>query len=510
MPGYRVEQLIGAGSSAEVWRGRVAATGMPVALKRIWLTDRFRADAALAEAALLSTLDHPHLVKLHDMRRVGNDVVLVLDLAAGGSLADLLARRGRLTVGEVVTALAPIGSALAYAHASAVVHGDVSPANVLFTDIGLPLLADLGVARLLGDAAPVRTTPAYADPMVAAGAAPGTSSDVFMLGAVALHALTGSPPWSGPDAMAVVEHAAAGVDPGFADRLKHAGVPDEVRDVVLRALSLDPPRRGTAADFALELRHAAEPVAVELTAGRATAASADSALRLPLTHGVRAPAPFAAGRHQAASGRLRLHSGVPRRVAAAVAVIAVLTGGFVVWRWWPSAGDPAAARRPSPVVRSLVPAATPTPTAVAPRRPPAPASRPPISGVLARLDALRAHAFAVREPAELRNVYASVALLARDQALLTAIVPPGCGLLGVHTRFRDPVVLALSRSTVRLRVRAQLDPSRLVCGGTVTGRAPAGRPTTVLVTLVRRRSGYLIAGTSRIRSGHPPNSRAGG
>ena len=102
MPGYRVEELLGAGSSGEVWRARVDATGVAVAVKRIWLSDRAQRAAALSEAAMLSALDHPHLMKLHEVRHVDDDaIVLVLDLAAGGSLASLLARRGRLTVGEV-------------------------------------------------------------------------------------------------------------------------------------------------------------------------------------------------------------------------------------------------------------------------------------------------------------------------------------------------------------------------------------------------------------------------
>ena len=101
MSGYRVEDLLGAGSSGEVWRGRVVATGAPVALKRCWLSDPTQRAAALSEAAMLSALDHPHLMKLHELRHVGDDaIVLVLDLASGGSLAALLARRGRLTLGE--------------------------------------------------------------------------------------------------------------------------------------------------------------------------------------------------------------------------------------------------------------------------------------------------------------------------------------------------------------------------------------------------------------------------
>jgi hypothetical protein len=507
MPGYRIEELIGAGSSAEVWRGRVVSTDVPVALKRVWLDDRAATETALAEAALLSTLDHPHLVKLHEVRRVGDDVVLVLDLAAAGSLADLLARRGKLTVGEAVTALAPIGAALAYAHAAAIVHGDVSAANILFTDIGLPLLADLGVSRLLGDAAPARTTPAYADPMVAAGAVPGTPSDVFMLGGVALHALTGAPPWPGSDPSAVFEQAARGIEPDFAGRLQTAGVPSEVCDVVLRALSLEPAQRGTAADFALELRHAAPPVAVELTAGRPrapqgitstgdrgdpgtpVAATTSRPDRLPLTYGVRAPAPFAGarGRHLAPRRRLR----VSRRALAVVAAGAAVAGAalWTPWQW--STGHTAPESRSSVRVPSPVHRTRPTATA------PLPMS---VNAVLAQLDSVRSHAYANRQPDVLRAVYASSGLLAEDQALLTSIVPPGCGLVGVHTRFSDVVLVARSPAGITLRVRAKVGASRLVCSGTTTGRAPSGPSTVVRMYLVPHGDDYRIAEQRRVAS----------
>jgi len=92
---------------------------------------------------LVSTLDHPHLIRLHELSR-SRPAWCSCSISPAWSLADLLTRRGRLTPGEVITALSPIGAALAYAHNEGVVHGDVTPANVLFTEIGLPLLADLG------------------------------------------------------------------------------------------------------------------------------------------------------------------------------------------------------------------------------------------------------------------------------------------------------------------------------------------------------------------------------
>src|SRR3712207_1399836 len=153
------------------------------------------------EAALLGELDHPHLVRLHEVVRSEvrggtAEVALVLDLLEGGSLAALLARRGRLRPGEVVTTVAPVAAAVAHAHERGIVHGDLSPANVVFTAEGRPVLTDLGVARLLDEQAAAQVTPAYVDPTVARGGAVGPASDVFGLAAAAFHALTEIAPWN--------------------------------------------------------------------------------------------------------------------------------------------------------------------------------------------------------------------------------------------------------------------------------------------------------------------------
>ena len=246
--GYTVERLLGRGASSEVWRARSNASGEAVALKRLPLAGPEQARRAHAEAAMLTVLDHPNLVRLHDLLTTEDSLVLVLDLADGGSLADLLAARGRLTPGEVITAIAPVAAALAHVHRSGVVHGDVSPANVLFTPGGVALLADLGVARLTGDEAEAESTPSCIDPLVAEGGIPAAAGDVFMLAAVALHALTGEPLWTCPDASAAFAAALAAARSGdlgdVAGRLDAAEVPEPMAAVVRRALTLDPARRG--------------------------------------------------------------------------------------------------------------------------------------------------------------------------------------------------------------------------------------------------------------------------
>ncbi|MFC3298934.1 serine/threonine protein kinase [Arthrobacter agilis] len=152
-------------------------------------------DMAL-EMRLLRRFDHEHLLRIHRTVATDRGPALLLEFAAGGSLLGLLTARGPLPIAEVVTALVPIAQALDYLHGSGAVHGDVSPANILFTQEGKPLLADFGTGRLLGTpdrAAP--GTPGFVDP--ARGAAYDPGADVFALAAVAWFALTGRIP--GPE-----------------------------------------------------------------------------------------------------------------------------------------------------------------------------------------------------------------------------------------------------------------------------------------------------------------------
>ena len=555
LPGFVVGELLGSGNSSEVWAAGIAATGERVALKRVALTEPDALRAARTEAALLTALDHPHLVRLHALIPTPEAAVLVLDLADGGSLADMLARRSRLGVGEVVTALAPIGAALAYAHHRGVLHGDVTPGNVLFTSIGLPMLGDLGVARIVGDSGAVRCTPEYIDPAVARGFVPGPSSDVFMLGAIALRALTGSPVWRGTTTAGILADAAAGDLGHLRDRL--AGLPPPIVAVLEQALVAEPHLRCTAAEFALDLRHSAVPMPVELSAGRramtspgtgrATAGRVSASSRpqgahramarrrlgrraVPdpdrpafdrpgpapatpghegaLTHRVRASArptlPPPPGRFRrfldrassAASGRRSFRLGIIALVVGAIAL-----GGGLLWSSRPSPAD--AARRPTdagrlptdaagqPTDAARLPAVAPT---VAPSVSSQSSNSPSPADVLRRLDDLREQAFARRDVGLLAQVYVPGPLLDEDSVRLRRLVPVGCGLVGAHTEFRN--VQASSRAAGRwsIRATARLAPSTLRCSGVVRGHAAGAGPTGLRIELAQVAGPYRIAG----------------
>lgn len=520
--GYIVEGLLGRGASGEVWQARIDGTSTRVALKRIRAPGAEQLRKAHDEAALLAALDHENLVRLHALVPADDAMVLVLDLAERGSLADLLAGRGRLTPGEVITALAPVAAAVEYLHDAGVVHGDISPANILFSAAGVPMLADVGVARLTGDDADAAAPPAHVDPAVAAGCVPGPQSDVFMLGAVALHALTGTPPWPDPEPEAALARAARGVLGDVRERLGDADVPDAMAAVVCRALTVEPQRRGTAADFALDLRHGGRPLAVELAAGRTRpvldrSGPRHAAWRNPQRRDDLARPPFerpdvAGVQHNASSAPpTRMVAARPRPVIPRPAprrrlrtpflvIAAVLVAAAAAASFWLHSGPTARVlSTPRAEVETSSAHASPSATPTSDDRKRSPA------GWLAwldELDALRARAYATRDVSLLRQVYAPGPLLRSDAALLVRLVPPGCGLVGARTRYASGTAHSTARR-LHISVRAALRPSELTCAGRVRGHAVGRGPTTLVIELVRTPAGLRIV-AQRVRPARAP------
>lgn len=141
-------------------------------------------DAAelLVELRGAGALEHPNIARILDVVETADGVTVVLQAGPGGSLADLLAARGSLEPGEAVAVIAPVADALAAAHGAGIVHGDVSPANVVLDDDGTPLLIDFD--RRSGG------TPGYTAPDAHASEA----GDVYALASTCIDALGGDVP----------------------------------------------------------------------------------------------------------------------------------------------------------------------------------------------------------------------------------------------------------------------------------------------------------------------------
>ncbi|MFP5368323.1 MAG: serine/threonine protein kinase, partial [Actinomycetes bacterium] len=200
------------------------------------------------ESAVLGKLSHPHLLRNFGVVSTDRGPALLMDYAPGGSLHHLVAARGRLSVGETITILAPIAQALAYLHYAAVQHGDVAPGNVLFTAEGKPLLADLGTGRRLGESGlPSPGTPGFADPVPSDDSSPGYASDIFSLAAVGWYCLTGNAPARGRERIPlsllvpeVTSELLQLLEAGLQEDPKQRPSARELADAVLRCAAPEP------------------------------------------------------------------------------------------------------------------------------------------------------------------------------------------------------------------------------------------------------------------------------
>ncbi len=260
---YRLEQKIGAGGMAEVWRALDLTLERPVAVKL--MTESISADTSFVrrffrEARVMARLEHPHILPVYDFGQLGNLVFLVTRLVTGGTVRE----RARQGV-ELPTAIAwirAVASALDFAHAEGVVHRDVKPANVLLDRDARPLLADFGLAKPAGAesltvAGTAMGTPVYMSPEALRGEEMTPRSDQYSLGVLAFYLLTGQPPFEA-NSMYVVMTKTLYEEPGLPSQLK-GGLHRAVDYVLLKVLEKSPPDRfDTCTAFADALFHAVE------------------------------------------------------------------------------------------------------------------------------------------------------------------------------------------------------------------------------------------------------------
>ena len=210
------------------------------------------------EGEVLAALDHPHIVRVFELVADGEGLAIVMQYAAGGSLAELLRDAGARSPAETVGVAAPVADALASAHRRGVLHRDVKPGNILFTADGEPLLSDFGTARWVAEGSVTAPgaawlTAEYLDPEVAEGGKPDARSDVYSLAVVCYELLTGRRPFAGSGPLAALRAA----DQGGATPLATLApdVPPGLAAAIERALARRPDDRFHSADqFATALR----------------------------------------------------------------------------------------------------------------------------------------------------------------------------------------------------------------------------------------------------------------
>jgi serine/threonine protein kinase len=214
---YRLVSELGRGAMGVVWLARDERLGRTVAVKQlrsgIGLSETQVQSSHLRarrEARIAARLHHPNAVAIYDVVEHDGRPYLVMEYVRSRSLSEVLAQETVLTSAVVAEIGAQLASALVAAHKAGIVHRDIKPGNILFTDDGAAKLTDFGISRANDDVTVTATgemlgTPAYVAPEVAQGRPASAASDVFSLGATLYAAVEGEPPFgTGPTAMALL------------------------------------------------------------------------------------------------------------------------------------------------------------------------------------------------------------------------------------------------------------------------------------------------------------------
>jgi serine/threonine protein kinase/alpha-beta hydrolase superfamily lysophospholipase len=287
---YRVEEMIGRGGMAVVYRAHDLRLDRPVALKVMGsgLEGASGAGRFLQEVRLAANLHHPNILSVHDSGEADGHLYYVMPLVGGESLRQRLRREGRFPPEETLEMAAAVAGALDYAHRHEIIHRDVKPDNILFHEDN-PLVADFGIALALDTVGDNRLTtpgllvgtPNYMSPEQVSGSVLDGSTDGYALACVVYECLAGEPPFQGPNALAVASKHIVEPVPTLSD--KADGVPPEVDVVFRRGLAKTPGERyTTVGDFVRALREAMSLSVRTISGPRTTVAPIDG-IETPLS-----------------------------------------------------------------------------------------------------------------------------------------------------------------------------------------------------------------------------------
>ncbi|KUN24118.1 serine/threonine protein kinase [Streptomyces antibioticus] len=256
---YLLREPIGSGGMGVVWLAWDERLERRVAVKCARLDDDRAARRLMGEARNAGRLHHPNIVGVFDFIDEGAACWIVMEYVPSRSLAQILTENGPLTPEEAGSIGCQIAAALAKSHGEGVVHGDVTPENILVTDEGVARLTDFGISRALWSDVTHSATgsvpgkPRYLAPELAKGQPAGEKSDVFSLGASLFMAVEGRSPYGEAEhIMAYLTRAAE----GHLEPMHRGGT---LTGPLTALLEVEPRRRPDAARARKLLTRAAPP-----------------------------------------------------------------------------------------------------------------------------------------------------------------------------------------------------------------------------------------------------------
>ncbi len=272
-----LQRLVGRGGMGAVYLAQQSRPRRTVAVKVLLpdlvLEERPR-DEFLArfrrEADAIAALDHVNIMPIYEYSEQGDTAYLVMPYVTGGTLREVLEKRGKIPLEKALTIIEQATAGLDSAHAKGIIHRDLKPGNMLFHADGRILLADFGLAKVLKDVTESESngrfltttgtivgTPEYLSPEQSTGNPVDKRTDVYSLGVVLFHMLAGRVPFQGASPVAVaIKHTLEA--PPSLTRINPA-IPANIEAVVMKAIAKAPDQRfASAGAFAHAFREAIE------------------------------------------------------------------------------------------------------------------------------------------------------------------------------------------------------------------------------------------------------------
>ncbi len=359
---YRLDQVLGQGGMATIFRATDAKLGRGVAVKV--LRPEFGSDAQFVErfrheAQAAASLSHPNVVQVYDY---GNDPAgpyIVMEQVSGGDLSVALGEHGALPPTAVARIGQQVADALAAAHARGLIHRDIKPGNILLSPDGRVQVADFGIAHVAARS-PVTSTGItlgsvlYFSPEQARGDTASPASDIYSVGLVMYELLTGQRPFSGDSPAAVAVARLSGSVPS--PMQVRPETPPALDAIVRWCLAIDPAARPSAPELSLALaRFVADPSgsAMLVTHGVAGAAGGLPAgtAGAPVATAVAtaSAAPPGPAIHQAGRGHELPRSGPLAWAAAGLGLLVIIASGILLFVLFSGIGDAPSPPSPSPI-----------------------------------------------------------------------------------------------------------------------------------------------------------------
>ena len=246
---YQIVKQIGEGGMANVYLAYDTILERDVAIKILrgdLATDEKFVRRFQREALAASSLSHPNIVEVYDVGEDKGEYYIVMEYIEGKHLKQLLKKRGKLTLSEVIDIMTQITDGMSVAHDSYIIHRDIKPQNIMILENGMIKITDFGIAMALNSTQLTQTNSVmgsvhYLPPEQANGKGATLKSDIYSMGILMYELLTGKLPYRGDTAIEIALKQLKEPLPSIKDEVPN--LPQSVENIIIKATAKNPKNR---------------------------------------------------------------------------------------------------------------------------------------------------------------------------------------------------------------------------------------------------------------------------